>query len=155
MSVILVVEFASLVLQDDILLPPCPVATEELFLCLHVDKKAFIPQVTQPFGCCRHNRGMSMFLESGTIVAWMAPEEVSAPTKKHAIRREPPSPMYPRHPCTRSRIEVEAQLRRFSTVLDVVNRVVEIRRTPCTRADSESVSDCDVPSRFDRECQDL
>ena len=30
--VTLVVEFASLLLQDDILLPPCPVATEELLL---------------------------------------------------------------------------------------------------------------------------
>ena len=56
-SVILVVEFASLVLQDDILLPPCPVATEELFLCLHVDKKRSYPQVTHPFGCCRDNIG--------------------------------------------------------------------------------------------------
>ena len=39
--------------------------------------------------------GMSIFLESDIIVAWMAPEEVSAPTRKHAICRGPPSPMYP------------------------------------------------------------
>ena len=57
---------------------------------------------------------MSIFLESGTIVACMAPEEVSAPTKKHAICRGL------RLPCTRSQPEVEAQLRRFSTVLDAV-----------------------------------
>ena len=66
----------------------------------------------------------------------MAPEEVSAPTRKHAICRGL------RHPCTRSQTEVEAQLRRFSTVPDVVNHVLGIRRTSCTRADSESVSDC-------------
>ena len=37
-SVTLVVEFASLVFQDDILLPLCPVETEKFILCLHVDK---------------------------------------------------------------------------------------------------------------------
>ena len=51
------------------------------------------------------------------------------------------------HPCTRNQTEVEVQLYLFSTVLDVVNRVLGIRRTSCTRVDSESVSDCVVPSR--------
>ena len=46
-----------------------------------------------------------------------------------------------RHPCTRSRTEVEAHLRRFSNVLDVCNHVLGIQRTSCTRPDSESVSD--------------
>ena len=85
---------------------------------------------------------MSIFLESGTIVAWMAPEEVSAP------RGSTRSAEGFRHPCTRSRTEVEAQLRQFSTVLDVVNHVLGIRSTSCTGADSESVSDCAVPSRL-------
>ena len=31
---------------------------------------------------------------------------------------------------------------------DAVNHVLEIRRTSCTRVDSESVSGCAVPSRF-------
>ena len=39
----LVVEFASLVLQDGIPLPLCPVATVELLLCLHVDKSVHTP----------------------------------------------------------------------------------------------------------------
>ena len=56
------------------------------------------------------------------------------------------------HPCTHNQTDVEVQLHRFSTVLDVVNRVVGIRRTSCTRVDSKSVSDCVVPSRSDREC---
>ena len=42
-SVTLVVEFANLVLQDDILLPPCPAATEKLPLCLRVDKSVHTP----------------------------------------------------------------------------------------------------------------
>ena len=42
-SVALVAESASLVLQDDILLPPCPVAIVELLLCLHVDKNVHTP----------------------------------------------------------------------------------------------------------------
>ena len=58
-------------------------------------------------------------------------------------------------PCTHNQTEVEAQLHRCSTVLDVVNHVLEIRRTPFTMADSERVSDCAVSSRSDRECQDL
>ena len=49
-----------------------------------------------------------------------------------------------RHPCTCRRTEVEPQLRRFTTVLDVVSHVLGIRCTSCTRADSESVSDCAV-----------
>ena len=58
-------------------------------------------------------------------------------------------------PCTNNQTEVEVQLHQFSTVLDVVNRVPGIRRTSCTKVDSESVSDCVVPSRSDRECLDL
>ena len=92
---------------------------------------------------------MSIFLESGTIVAWMAPEEVSFPTRKHAICGGPPYPMY------HNQTEVEVQLHRLLTVLDVVNRVLEIRHTSYTRVDSENVWDCVVPSRSDRECLDL
>ena len=42
-SVTLVAEFASLVLQDDILLPRCPAATDKLLLFLHVDKSVHTP----------------------------------------------------------------------------------------------------------------
>ena len=43
MSVTLVAESVSLVFQNDILLPFCPVAIVELFLCLHVDKSVHTP----------------------------------------------------------------------------------------------------------------
>ena len=42
-SVTLVAESASRVLQDDIILPLCPVAIVELLLCLHVDKSVHTP----------------------------------------------------------------------------------------------------------------
>ena len=148
-SVILVVEFASLVLQDDILLQPCPVATEELLLCLHVDKKRSYSRSRTLLAVTATTEGMSIFLES-------APSSRGWLQKRCLLRRgSTRSAEGLRHPRTRSRTEVEAQLRRFSTVLDVVNHVLGIRRTSCTRADSESVSDCAVPSRFGRECQDL
>ena len=100
--------------EDDILLPPCPVATEELLLCLHVDKSVR-PQVTHPFGRCRHNIGQIHLLGVGH--------------HRRVARGSMPSEEGLRHPCTRNRIEVEAQLHRFSTVLDVVNRVLEIQRS--------------------------
>ena len=43
----------------------------------------------------------------------------------------------------------------FLTVLDVESRVLGIRRTLCTRADSGNVSDSADPARFDEECLDL
>ena len=110
-SVTLVVEFANFVLQDDILLPLCPVATEELLLCLLADKSVHT-QVTHPLGCCRNNIG------PGTIVAWMAPEEVSALTRK--TRNLPRASIS--LPFTRGQTEVEARLRRFSSVLDASPR---------------------------------
>ena len=93
-SVILVVEYASLVLQDDILLPPCPVAAEELLLSPCRQKLSYpghapiwlLPQ--QPRAC-----PSSWSLVPSSCVC--APEEVSARTRKHAICRRPPSPMYP------------------------------------------------------------
>ena len=106
MSVTLVAESASLVLQDDILLPLlCGQAVAATMWHVHL-------------------------LGVRTIVAWMAPE---APTRKHAICRGPP------FPCTRNQTEVEVRLHLFPTVLDVVNRVLGIRRTSCARVDSESV----------------
>ena len=89
-SMTLVVEF---VVQDDILLPLCPQANEELF-CLRVDKRSYTRSRT-PLAVAATTWSMSVFLESGTIVARMAPEEVSAPTKKHTICRRPPSPNVP------------------------------------------------------------
>ena len=64
----------------------------------------------------------------------MAPEEVSAPTEEACdLQRASVTP------CTRSRIEVEAQLRRFSTDLAVVNRVLwDSTHTSYARVDSES-----------------
>ena len=41
-SVTIVVEFANLVLQDDILLPLCPEATEELFLSPCRQKRPYL-----------------------------------------------------------------------------------------------------------------
>ena len=92
---------------------------------------------------------MSIFLESGTIVANMGPEEVSLPLGNMQ------SVGCICLPCIRSQTEVEAPLRHFSTVLDVVNRVLGIRRTLCTKADSGNVSSCADPARFDQECLDL
>ena len=80
---------------------------------------------------------MSIFLESGTIVACVAPEEVSVPTRKHAIRRGLPSS----HVAV-VKLKFVAPLCRFSTVLDVESHVLEILRTLYTRADSETLSDC-------------
>ena len=55
-SVTHVDESASLVLQDDILLPLYPVAIVELLLCLQEDKSVHT-QVTHPYGCCCDNVG--------------------------------------------------------------------------------------------------
>ena len=134
--------------QDDILLPHCPAATEDLLLCLHVDKSVHT-QVTHPFGCCRNNTGHVHLLRAGHH------RRVDGSRRCLLPRGSTRSAEGLRHPCSRIQTEVEAQLRRFSTVLDAVNHVLEIRRTSCTKAYSESVSDCVVPSRFDRECQDL
>ena len=113
-------------------------------------QKAFMPQVTYPFGCRRNNIGQcpSSWTRAPSSRGWLQ-------KRRLLPRRTTRSAEGLRHPCTRSRTEVAAQLGRFSTVLDVVNRVLGIQRTPCTRADSESVSACAVPSRFDRGCQDL
>ena len=78
-SVTLVVEFASVVIQDDIF-PLCPVATEELLLCLHVDKSVHTP---------------------GHAPIWLLPQQHGACASSwsrapYAICRGPPSPMYPR-----------------------------------------------------------
>ena len=69
MSVTLVTESASLVLQDDILLPLYPVAIVELLLCLHVDKSVHTPGHAPTWLLLRQRRAMSIFLQSGTIVA--------------------------------------------------------------------------------------
>ena len=126
---ILVVEFANLVLQDGILLPPCPVATEELLLCLHVDKSVHTPGHAPIWLLPQQHACRSSWSRPPSSRGWFQ--------KRCLLQRESTrSAEGLRHPSTRSRTEVEAQLRRFPTVLDVVNRVLGI--------DSESVSDCAV-----------
>ena len=63
----------------------------------------------------------------------MAPEEVSAPTKKNKQSVEGP-----RLPSSRSQTEVAAPRRQFSTVPDVENRVIGVLRIFGTKADSRS-----------------
>ena len=92
----LAVEIASLVLPDDIL---CHFVQQQLKNSFFVSM-----QVTYPLCCCGNNIGHVHLLgELGTIAAWMAPEEVYASTRKHAICSGL------RHPCTRSQTEVDAQ----------------------------------------------
>ena len=148
-SVTLVAESASLVLQDDILSPLCPVAIIELLLCLHVDKSVQTPGHAPNWLFVRQRRACPS--------SWSP-----VPPSRGWLQRRC---LFPRGstlsieglhlPCTHNQTEVEVQLHRFSTVLDEVNRVLEIRHTSYTKADSENVSDCVVPSRSDRECQDL
>ena len=93
-------------------LPLCPVATEELLLCLHVDKSVHTP---------------------GHAPIWLLPQQhracpsfwSRAPSSRGWLQRRCLLPRGStqsaeglRHPCTRSQTEVEAQLCRFSTVLD-------------------------------------
>ena len=83
---------------------------------------------------------MSIFLESGT------PSSLGRLHKWCLFPRgSTRSAEGLRHPCTRGQTEVEAQLHQFSTVLDAVNHFLEIRRSSCTKADSESLSNCAVP----------
>ena len=148
-SVTLVAESASLVLQDDILLPLCPVAIVELLHCLHVDKSVHT-LVTQTLGCCCDNAGHVHLLGvrhhrrvDGSRRGVCSHKEARY-LQRASISHVPTIKLKLRYNCTD-----------FSTVLDVVNRVLGIRHTSCTRVDSESVSDCVVPSRSDRECLDL
>ena len=143
-SVTLVAEFANLVSQDDILLPLCPVATEELLLCLRVNKSVHIPGhapiwlLPPPHRACT-----SPWSPAPSSRVWLQ--------KRCLLPQGNTQSAEGLHlPCTRGQPEAEAQLRRFSTVLDAANHVLEIRRTSCTRADSESVPDYAVPSQFDR-----
>ena len=73
-SLILFEEFASLVHQDDSPLPLGPAATEELLHCLRVDQKRSYPRSRTQLAVPATTWGMSIFLESGTIVACVAPE---------------------------------------------------------------------------------
>ena len=65
----------------------------------------------------------------------MAPEEVSAPTKKNKQSVEGPRP-----PSSRSQTEVAAPRRQLLTVPDVENRVIGVLRILGTKADSRSAS---------------
>ena len=70
MSVALVIEFASRVLEDNIILPLCPAATAEL-LCLRANKQR------------SYSRSRKHFAVAAT------------PMRKRAICRGTPSPMQP------------------------------------------------------------
>ena len=105
------------------------VATEELLLiCLRVDRNVRTPNHALIWLFQQPHLGMSIFLESGTLVALMAPEEVTVPKKKHGICGGPL-----RHSCSRNQTEVVAPLRQFSTVLDVENHVLGILHILCTQ----------------------
>ena len=119
--------------------------TPSLSLC----RQAFTPQVTYPLGCCCDNAGHVHLL------GLLHHRRVDGSRRCFCSHKSTLSAEVLHHPSTRNQTEVEVQLHLFSTVLDVVNRVLGIRRTSCTKADSESVSDCVVPSRSGRECQDL
>ena len=93
-SVVLVVEFASLVIQDDFLLPLCPVATEELRLCLHVDKSVHTPGHAPTWLLPRQRRAPSSWSRSPSSRGWL---------QKRCLlpRGSMRSAESLRHPCTR------------------------------------------------------
>ena len=99
-----------------------------------------ILQVTHPFGCCRNNMEHAHLLGVGHrrrvdgSRRGVCSDEEAHDLQRASVTHVPIVELKLRHNC-----------------IDVLNHVLEIRRTSCTRADSESVSDCAVPSRFDRE----
>ena len=94
-SATLVSEFANLVLQDDTLWQLCPKATEEL-LCRREDKHVRNSSRVPTWMFQLQRKACPTFLDSGTIVAKNAPEDVSVPARKQAICKAPLSPIYPK-----------------------------------------------------------
>ena len=77
---------------------PCDAGGSNLLIVVHVSSHMSKDRISTGCSSCRWFSvccEYSIFLESGTIIAWMAPEEVSAPTRKHAICRGPQFTLYP------------------------------------------------------------
>ena len=112
-SVTLVAESASLVQQDDILLPLCPVAIVELILCLHVDKSVHIPGhaptwlLSRQHGACPSSWSPVPSSRGWLQKTYLFPQGSTLSEEGLHL------------PCTHNQTEVEVQLHRFSTVLDV------------------------------------
>ena len=128
----LVAESASLVHQDDILLPLCPVAIVEVLHCLRVDKSVHTPGHAPTWLLLRQHRACPF--------SWSpVPSSRGWLQKRCLFPRGSTLSVEGLHlPCTHNQTEVEAQLHRFVTVLDVVNRVLEIRRAGIGSSTSSS-----------------
>ena len=96
--------------------------------------EATIPQVTYPLGCSGNHVGHVHLLG-----IWHH-RRVDGSRRGVCSNEETAEGL--RLPCCRNQTEGGTPPRRFSTVLDVVNRVLETRRTSCTMVDAGSVSDC-------------
>ena len=92
-SVTIAVELASLVLPD-ILLPLCPVATEEVLLCLHVDKGVHTPShVPTLLLGQQHKTCPSSWSRAPSSRGWL--QKRCLLPRGSTLCRGPPSPMYP------------------------------------------------------------
>ncbi len=131
-SVTLVVEFASLVPQDDMPLPFLPSSN-----WTHSLSRLF----QQPRRACPSSWSLAP-LSHG----WL---------QKRCPRGSMPSVEGLRPPCSRCETEVVVPRRQFSTVPDVEKHVLGILRILCTKADSGNASSCADPVRSDQECPDL
>ena len=139
-SAILVLTYASLVPQDDILGQLCLKAIEELLLC---HGETFVSQISHPLECHRYNKSF-IFLSLApllqTLLQKMCPcQQGNKLSANHLYR-----------PCIQHQTEVEVQRHQFSTVHDVESLVRGIERTLCTMVDSTNASNCVV-----NQCQDL
>ena len=142
-SVTLVAEFAGLVPHHDIILQLCPVAVEELLLCLHVDKKRSYTKsrthLAVPANHVGHVHSWGTLSRRWLVVTTRKLQSVEGVCL----------------PCSRSQTEVVAPLRRFSTDLDVENHIIGILRIFFTKGDSGNASSCADLARSDQNCLDL
>ena len=147
-SVTFVAESASPVLQDDILLPLCPEAIVELLLLSPCRQKRSYSRSRTHLWLRQRGACPSSWSPAPSSRGWL---------QKRCLFTQGSMPSVEglHLPCTYNQTEVEVQLHRFSTVVDVVNRVLWIRHTSYTRVDSENLSYCVVPSRSGRERLDL
>ena len=113
--VTLVVEFASVVLQDDILLPLCPAATEELLLCLRVDTSVHTPGQAPTWLFQPPRRACPSSWSLAPLSRVWLQQRCRFP------RGNTQSAEGLRPRCNRSQTEVEAPLRRFLPVLEVAS----------------------------------
>ena len=143
-------EFASLVPQVDVLLANfVQQQLKDFFKNLCPCRQAFVFQFTHPFACSGNHVGLVHLLGASHQCRTEGPEEVSVPTRKHAIMVG--IRLLPSSPRSRSQTEVVAPLRQCSTVPDVENHVLF---TFCTNADSGNASSCSDPAQSDQNCLD-